>query len=116
VLQPSQIQRAIHRTRQAGTTIVGKLKTCGSFYAASWVVAEIAASILHDRRRVFPVNCHCRGEYELRGVSPALPCVIGAAGVERILELPLDEFEQAAVICCAEGIREGCLNISPSVP
>ena len=105
-LTGEQIALAIDHTRKAGHFIVEKLKSRGSFYAASFCVAAIVAAIARNRREVFPVSVRCEGQYGICGPSLALPCIVGAAGAERIVELKLNDQELAALADCAADVRE----------
>jgi malate dehydrogenase len=105
-LSGEQIARAVDETRRAGHFIVEKLKSRGSFYAASFCVAAIVAAIARNRREVFPVNVRCEGQYGQYGPCLALPCIVGAAGAERIVELKLNDEELAALADCAADIRD----------
>jgi malate dehydrogenase len=93
LLSPGAAARILESTRHAGTELVSLLKTGSAWYAAGASVAAIVDSILNDKRRVFSCSVLCRGEYGIEGVCVGVPTVIGAAGVERILVLELDEAE-----------------------
>ncbi len=104
LLDVARIARIVDQTRQAGTTIVGKLKTRGSFYAASHAIAEIVEAVVRDTQAIFPLSVRCRGHYGYDETTLALPCLVGTDGVERILQIDLDAREQAALDLCAAGV------------
>jgi len=105
VLSPEQIQRACDNTRSAGADIVARLKTRGSFYAASYCACEIVEAIVRDTRDVFPLSVPCRGAFGYDDVTLALPCAVGHGGAERILEIDLTAEERTALDACAETVR-----------
>lgn len=73
--------------------------------ACSAAVAELVDCILNDRRRLLPLSAYCRGEYGIRGMYMAVPAVLGARGVERVVELELTEDEAAVLRRAAEVTR-----------
>ncbi|MFW5731623.1 MAG: malate dehydrogenase [Planctomycetota bacterium] len=105
VLSPEQIQRACDHTRSAGADIVARLKTRGSFYAASYCACEIVEAIVRDTRDVFPLSVPCRGAYGYDDVTLALPCAVGHAGAERVIEIQITAEERTALDACAETVR-----------
>jgi len=104
LLTARQVERVVDQTRQAGTTIVGKLKTRGSFYAASHAIAEITEAVVRDTQGIYPLSVRCRGHYGYDETALALPCLVGADGVEKILQIDLDAGERAALDVCAAGV------------
>ncbi len=90
------IQRVMDRTRRAGGEIVSLLKTGSAYYAPSAAVAEMAESILKDKKRIIPCAAWCDGRYGLDGVFVGVPVRLGAGGVEDIVEIELDTEERAA--------------------
>lgn len=101
LLDEAEIQAVAEKTRNAGNEIVSKLKTRGSFYAASHTVAEIVEAVVRNTRVVFPLSVYCTGQYGYRDTCLALPCLVGAGGVEDVLEIALDPDERAALDRCA---------------
>ncbi len=87
------IQRVMDRTRNAGGEIVSLLKTGSAYYAPSAAVAEMAESILKDKKRIIPCAAYCDGKYGLDGVFVGVPVRLGAGGVEEIIEIELNEEE-----------------------
>ncbi len=103
-LTAEQIGHVVRRTKNAGTAIVAKLRTRGSFYAASHTIAEIIEAVVRDTQAVFPLSIHCRGEYGYRDVPLALPCQVGITGVRKVLDVNLDSCERDALDACAEAM------------
>jgi malate dehydrogenase len=85
----------VSRTRHAGGEIVGLLKTGSAFYSPAASVIMMAEAILKDQRRVLPVCAMLEGEYGVDGYYVGVPCIIGANGVEKIIEIDLNPDEQA---------------------
>jgi len=83
----------IQRTRDGGAEIVGLLKTGSAFYAPAASAIEMADSYLKDKKRVLPCAAHLSGEYKIRDMYVGVPVVIGAKGVEKILEISLNSRE-----------------------
>ena len=83
----------IQRTRDGGAEIVGLLKTGSAFYAPAASAIEMADSYLKDKKRVLPCVAHLSGEYKIKDMYVGVPVVIGAKGVERILEISLNSRE-----------------------
>ncbi len=85
----------IKRTRYAGGEIVGLLKTGSAFYSPASSALAMAEAILKDQKRVLPVCALLEGEYGVNGYYVGVPCIIGANGVEQVIELDLTGEEQA---------------------
>ena len=84
------------RTRKAGGEVVGLLKTGSAFVSPALSAIEMAESYLRDKKRVLACACLCEGEYGVNGLYVGVPCVIGADGLERIIELDLNDEERKA--------------------
>ncbi len=107
----------LERVRRAAPEII-EHKGYTSFAIAS-CVARICESILRDERSVLPVSTMMRGQYGISDVYLSLPCVVGRGGVERIIELPLNEEEQAGLQHSANVLRrtiESLRHLSVSAP
>jgi len=105
LLASEQIDAIVQRTRTAGGEIVGLLKTGSAYYAPSAAVAEMAESILKDKKRVIPCAAYCDGEYGVKGMFVGVPVKLGAGGVEEILEVELSAEERAAFDESVSAIR-----------
>ena len=90
-----KIDQIVQRTRDGGAEIVGLLKTGSAFYAPASSAIQMADSYLKDKKRVLPCAAQCSGEYGLDGLYVGVPCVIGANGVERIVEIEMNADEKA---------------------
>jgi malate dehydrogenase len=91
-----RINEIVQRTRDGGAEIVGLLKTGSAFYAPASAAIQMAESYLKDKKRLLPCAAYLTGEYGVKGLYVGVPVVIGAKGVERIVEIPLSASEKAA--------------------
>lgn len=91
-----RIDEIIQRTRQGGAEIVGLLKTGSAFYAPAAAAITMAESYLKDQKRVLPCAAYVNGEYGIKDLYVGVPVVIGANGVEKIVEIDLDKEEKEA--------------------
>lgn len=89
------IDAMVERTKQAGGEVVKLLKTGSAFYSPASAAVLMAESIIRDEKRVLPVCAYLQGEFGVDGYYVGVPAVIGADGVEKIIELTLDSEEQA---------------------
>jgi malate dehydrogenase len=85
----ADIEAMADRTRKGGAEIVGLLKTGSAFFAPAAASVAMAASILNDQRRLLPCACLLNGEYGFEGLYMGVPAILGARGVERVVEIPL---------------------------
>ncbi len=106
LLDDETITAIENRTRVAGGEIVGLLKTGSAYYAPSRAVASMAEAVLLDQKRVIPSAVYCDGEYGIKGIFAGLPAKLGAGGVEDILEIELDDDEQAQLDESVNAIKE----------
>ena len=88
------IEAIVDRTRSGGGEIVGLLGDGSAYYAPAASVAQMVEAILKDQRRVLPVTACLQGEYGLSDLFVGVPAILGAKGLEKIVEIELDELEQ----------------------
>jgi malate dehydrogenase len=100
-----KLDAIVQRTRDGGAEIVGLLKTGSAFYAPAAAAVSMAESYLKDKRRVLPCAAWVSGAYGLKGIYVGVPVVIGANGVEKIVEITLDKAEKAAFAESVESVR-----------
>jgi len=105
LMKPDRIDAIVQRTRTGGAEIVALLKSGSAFYAPAASVAQMVDSILNDRKRVLPCAVLLAGEYKIDGLVVGVPVVLGATGVERIIQIALTADEQAALLTSAESVR-----------
>ncbi len=103
-ISKERLDAIIERTRKGGGEIVNLLKTGSAYYAPSAATVQMVEAILRDKKRVLPCACYLEGEYGLNDIYFGVPCVLGAGGVERVLELPLNDEEMALVKKSAEAV------------
>lgn len=104
-LPSEEIDAINHRTQHGGAEIVNLLKTGSAFYAPSAAAVAMAKSILRNERRLLPCAAHLDGQYGLEGIYMGVPCVLGANGVERIVEIELDDAGRDKLNASAAAIR-----------
>jgi len=96
----------VKRTRGAGGEVVALLKTGSAFYSPASSAIAMAESILKDQKRVLPTCAYLNGEFGVSGFYVGVPCVLGAAGVEQILQFKLDAEEQAMMDKSVAAVKE----------
>lgn len=104
-LSKERIDHVVARTRRGGAEITELMKASG-FTAAGAALCEMVEAILKDKKRVIPCCVYLDGEYGERDVTAGVPIVLGAGGMEKIIEVPLDATEQAAFAASVNAVRE----------
>jgi len=113
----NKLDAIVKRTRGGGGEIVNLLKTGSAFYAPASSAIAMAESYLRDKRRVLPCAAYLSGEYGVNDMYVGVPVVIGAKGVERIVEVNLDPAEKemfATSVKSVQTLVEACKTINPS--
>jgi len=100
-----KIDQIVQRTRDGGAEIVALLKIGSAFYAPAASAVEMAESYLKDKKRILPCAVHLNGEYGIKDLYVGVPVVIGAAGVEKIVEIELNAEEKAELEKSAAAVR-----------
>jgi malate dehydrogenase len=90
-----RLDKIVQRTRDGGAEIVGLLKTGSAYYAPAAAAVQMAESHLKDKKRVLPCAAYLDGQYGVKGLYVGVPVIIGAGGVERVVEIALDTAEKA---------------------
>ena len=98
----------VQRTRDGGAEIIGLLKTGSAFYAPATAAIAMAEAYLKDKKRVLPCAAHLTGQYGVDDLYVGVPVVIGAGGVERIVEIELNAEEQAMFDHSVDAVRGLC--------
>jgi malate dehydrogenase len=96
LIAPERLEQLVQRTRDGGAEIVGLLKTSSAYYAPAAATAQMVEAIVRDKKRLVPCAAYCDKEYGVGGYYVGVPVVLGAGGVERIIELELNASERAA--------------------
>lgn len=102
---PERLAAIVDRARKGGGEIVNLLKTGSAYYAPAAATAQMVEAVLKDKKRVIPVAAYLTGQYGLNDIYFGVPVVLGAGGVERIIELPLNEEELALLKKSADAVR-----------
>ncbi|HEY6919415.1 MAG TPA: malate dehydrogenase [Tabrizicola sp.] len=113
-----KLDAIVQRTRDGGAEIVGLLKTGSAFYAPAASAVEMAEAYIKDQKRLLPCAAHVKGAYGLNGMYVGVPVVIGANGVERVVEVKLDNAEKAMFeksVDAVKGLVAACKAIDPSL-
>jgi malate dehydrogenase len=113
-----RIDAIVQRTRSGGGEIVGLLKTGSAYYAPATSALMMAESFLKDKKRVLPAAAYLQGQYGVNDLYVGVPVVIGAGGVERIVEIELDESAKANFQVSVDAVRElleACRKIDESL-
>jgi malate dehydrogenase len=114
----ARIDEIVDRTRNGGAEIVNLLKTGSAFYAPAASAIAMAESFLRDKKRVLPCAAWLNGEYGMKDIYVGVPVVIGARGVERIVEIELAGNDRAAFEKSADSVRgliDACKKIAPDL-
>ncbi|HJZ42737.1 MAG TPA: malate dehydrogenase [Hyphomicrobiaceae bacterium] len=115
-LKQERLDAIVDRTRKGGGEIVNLLKTGSAFYAPASSAIQMAESYIKDKRRVLPCAAYLSGEYGVRGLYVGVPVVIGAKGVEKIVEIDLNAAERQMFLKSVESVKgliEACGKIAP---
>lgn len=113
-----KLDQIVQRTRDGGAEIVGLLKTGSAFYAPATSAIEMAESYLKDQKRVLPCAAFVKGAYGLDGLYVGVPTVIGAGGIEKVIDIKLDDDEQAMFdnsVNAVKGLVDACKGIDPTL-
>ena len=111
LISAERIEVLVQRTRDGGAEIVKYLKTGSAYYAPSAAAVEMVEAILKDKKKILPCAAFLQGEYGIDGFYIGVPCKLGAAGLEKIIEIKLTPEEDAALRKSAEAVKELCAVI-----
>ena len=118
LLTQDELDGIVQRTRGGGGEIVALLKTGSAFYAPAESAIAMAKAYLKDKKRVLPCAAHLTGQYGLKDLYVGVPAVIGAGGVERVIEFPMDDGEKAMFaksVASVQGLIAACKEIEPAL-
>lgn len=113
-----KLDAIVQRTRDGGAEIVGLLKTGSAYYAPATSAIEMAESYLKDQKRVLPCAAYVDGALGLEGFYVGVPTVIGAGGIERVIDIDLSKDEQKMFdhsVEAVKGLVDACIGIDPSL-
>jgi malate dehydrogenase len=114
----ARIDEIVDRTRNGGAEIVNLLKTGSAFYAPASSAIAMAESYLRDKKRVVPCAAYLNGEYGVKDLYVGVPVVIGAKGVERVVEIELNGAERTMFeksVDSVRGLVDACMKIAPNL-
>ncbi len=106
LIKPDRLAQIVQRTRDGGAEIVSLLKTGSAYYAPSAAVLQMVEAILFDRKEILPCAAYLEGEYGINGLYVGVPVVLGAGGVERVIQADLTPDEKAALQKSAASVKE----------
>ncbi|MDT8435348.1 MAG: malate dehydrogenase [Gemmatimonadota bacterium] len=106
LLPGDRIEALVERTRKGGGEIVKLLGTGSAYYAPSSAAVQMVESIVRDKKRVLPCAAWLEGEFGLEGLFLGVPCKLGRAGLEQVLEVPLTGDERSALEASAAAVQE----------
>jgi malate dehydrogenase len=115
LMTAARIEELVSRTRTGGAEVVALLKSGSAFYAPASSVLQMVEAIVKDRKRVLPCAVLLRGEYGIDGLVVGVPIVLGASGLERIIEVVLTDDEKRALIASA-GAVSGLVETMHELP
>ncbi len=114
----ARLDAIVQRTRSGGGEIVGLLKTGSAFYAPATSAIAMAEAFLRDQKRILPVAAHVDGPYGVGGLYVGVPAVIGAGGIEQVIEISLSADEAANLKVSVDAVEEllsACRALDPSL-
>ncbi len=107
----ARLDEIVQRTRDGGAEVVKLLKTGSAFYAPAASAIQMAESYLLDQKRVLPCAAHLDGQYGVSGFYVGVPTVIGAGGVEKVIEINMDDGERAAFEKSVQAVESLCAAV-----
>ena len=113
-----RLNEIVQRTRDGGAEVVKLLKTGSAFYAPAASAIAMTEAYLKDKKRVLPCAAYLTGEYGVKGLYIGVPCVIGAKGMERVIEVDLNTHERLDFKRSVEAVQnllEACMRIAPGL-
>ncbi|MBI5848289.1 MAG: malate dehydrogenase [Nitrospirae bacterium] len=106
LLGGERINALIERTKSGGAEVVSLLKTGSAYYAPAAATHQMVMSVILDEKRMLPCAAYLNGQYGTQGVYTGVPVLLGADGVEKIIELPLNDQERADFDRSVEAVRQ----------
>jgi malate dehydrogenase len=105
LLSKAKLDAIVERTKGAGGEVVALLKTGSAFVSPALSAIEMAEAVLKDKKRVLACACWLEGEYGVKGLYVGVPCVLGAGGVEKVLEVEMSAAERKLFDASVEAVR-----------
>ncbi|MDR7243961.1 MULTISPECIES: malate dehydrogenase [Priestia] len=105
LIPKARLEAIVERTRKGGGEIVNLLGNGSAYYAPAASLVEMTEAILKDQRRILPAIAYLEGEYGYNGIYLGVPTVLGAAGIEQVIELELTDSEKSALDQSAKSVK-----------
>src|SRR5690606_12588198 len=106
MMSAERIEAIVDRTRKGGAEIVGLLKTGSAFYSPAASAVQMAEAILRDQQRILPCAAELDGEYGVKGLFVGVPCKLGGNGLEKVIEIKLNDTEKAGLENSVNAVKE----------
>jgi len=106
LIDAKRLEEIVDRTRKGGAEIVGLLKTGSAYYAPAAATAQMVEAVVRDKKRLIPCAAYCQREYGVGGYYVGVPVILGAGGVEKIIELELSSQERADFQKSVDAVKE----------
>jgi malate dehydrogenase len=106
LIKPEKLAEIVNRTASGGAEIVALLKTGSAYYAPAAATAQMVEAIVRDKKRLIPCAAYCDKEYGVGGYYVGVPVILGASGVEKIIELKLEATEKAALDKSIDAVKQ----------
>jgi malate dehydrogenase len=106
LVAPQRLEEIVKRARTGGAEIVGLLKTGSAYYAPAAATVAMAESIIKDKKRIMPCAAYCEKEYGVGGFFVGVPVILGTGGVERIIEVQMDDAERKMFQTSVDHVKE----------
>lgn len=106
LIDRARLDEIVDRTRKGGAEIVALLKTGSAYYAPAAACAQMAEAVVRDKKRLIPCAAYCDSEYGVGGYYVGVPVILGAGGVERVVEIALDEQEKSDFDNSVKAVKE----------
>jgi malate dehydrogenase len=114
-----RLEQIVTRTRDGGAEIVGLLKTGSAYYAPAAATAQMVEAIVRDKKRLVPCAAYCDKQYGVGGYYVGVPVILGAGGVEKIVEVRLSDSERVAFqasVAAVKALVESMARLLASAP
>jgi malate dehydrogenase len=106
LVKKDRLDAIVDRARKGGAEIVGLLKTGSAYYAPAAATVQMAEAVIRDKKRILPAAVYCDKEYGVGGYFVGVPALIGTDGVERIIEIELDDNERKMFKSSVDHVKE----------
>jgi len=106
LMSEQRLAEIVDRARKGGAEIVGLLKTGSAYYAPAAATTQMVEAIVRDKKRMIPCAAYCDSEYGVGGFYVGVPVILGSGGVEKVVELELDEQEKAGFQKSVEAVKQ----------